>query len=551
MKELIRRRYDNWVFGLLLFFLLVCHIRLMLNSGFIFDDWGSILTASSGYLQSIQNWTPIWLIRPLSLIILPAIISFFGSLASAYFLLNFLLIYFSLYMLVLSLKDYMSAKSKQIFILLALAPTVASTSLLSSVNQLEMSFSLLFMASYAWVCTMRYKSKLYFYIRSTLLVIVSMFFYEVTLPLVVVPMFLSWKKSREALLITVYSILSALSIVTLWQKILVPNFVPRDLSRISTLNLESGATYVYQIFVGIPLKLLTGVLYSNLTLIVFLISLTGILVIQLRKVAESASKSENEKIFVLNSFLGLGFFIALLLFLFSGLIADTSSYSNRLIFSTWLLLSLTIAINAPLWKSRLAIICTAIFMASNLANFSQTVNEAIAAKSERNQIVTSMNAFIKRQGISFEQTKSVFVDVPCLLTPSLSRTVVFCANWDLDSALRLEGYDGPPVYVASSSSLYDESNQTLTMGDSPIENAQTLLLVRSKSGFFQSFTFDDPVSMFDSNSTIFSRRNLREIEGSNMNCLNFLRDSKNWLNTELKQQKKNLTCLSDPFPLHV
>jgi hypothetical protein len=162
-----------------------------------------------------------------------------------------------------------------------------------------------------------------------------------------------------------------------------------------------------------------------------------------------------------------------------------------------------------------------------------------------------MNVFLEKQGIDIGKTRNLFVDVPCMLTPSLSRTVVFCANWDLDSALRLRGYSGPPVYVASSSSLFDEATQTLTMGDTPVVKAKTLLLVRDKSGFFKSYAFDSPVSMLESNANIFTRRNLREIEGSSMNCLNFLRDRHNWLSNNWDQQKRNLTCLSDPFPLHV
>ena len=378
-----------------------------------------------------------------------------------------------------------------------------------------------------------------------------MFFYEVTLPLVVVPMFLSLRKSRRELLVTTFSIVTALLVVVLWQKILVPIFISSDLSRISTLNLESGATYVYQIVLGIPLKLLTGIFYSNFTLIVFLASFTAILVAQLRRSRESSSKSEYAGLSLLNSFLGLGFFISFLLFLVSGLVADTSSYSNRLFFSSWILLSLIVSINAPLWKSKLAIVCSVILIAANLANYTQTVNEAIAATSDRKAIVSSLNVFLEKQGIDIKETRNVFVDVPCMLTPSLSRTVVFCANWDLDSAIRLKGYSGPPVYVASSSSLFDEPTQTLTMGDTHVLRGPTLLLVRDRSGFFKSYLFDNPAKMFDSNSNIFIRRNLREIEGSSMNCLNFFRDRHNWLSINWDQQKRNLACLSDPFPLHV
>ncbi len=527
------------------------YLRLVHGSGFLFDDWGSILTASAGYIQGIQNWCSIWLIRPLSLIVLPGIITLFGSNPAAYFILNSSIIFFSTRLIAYSLNRYLASENRWLFYLLVFAPTIASTSIFSPVNQLEMSLSFLFISIYTWQSSRIVKSRIISRISEFLLVTIGILFYEVTLPLVVISLFLAFLRSKKEFLFSLIPLMSALICVTFWQKIIVPSVLSTDLSRINSINLLSGATYLYQLVIGVPIKLLTGIYYSETTLISFLSILILLSVFLFRSRGELYFSQEKKKLWVFNVFIGIGFSVAFSLFLFSGLAGDTSSYSNRLFFSTWVLISLVIAVNVSFSRSKILMAVALVLLAANLANFTQTTGEAIRATESREEILNSVSAYMGDQNLSASQYLSIFVDIPCTLAPSLSKTVVFCANWDLDSALRLNGYKGPPVYITSSSAKFDAATGRLTMGDAYIQNGPTLLLVGGHRNNFQEKTFSNPRALFESEINLFVRNDLEIKEGSKLSCLNSVRNPKNWLLLDIANLKANLSCLADPFPLHI
>ena len=88
--------------------ILLTSFYFIFTSSFLFDDWGSLLTASGSYGDSLDNWKEIWAIRPLSWVTIPAIIGIFGNNAILYFSLNSSLFLASVLILGLSLSSILS-----------------------------------------------------------------------------------------------------------------------------------------------------------------------------------------------------------------------------------------------------------------------------------------------------------------------------------------------------------------------------------------------------------------------------------------------------------
>jgi hypothetical protein len=532
------------------FFILVTSFYLIITSSFLFDDWGSLLTAKGSYGDSLANWEEIWAIRPLSWVVIPAIINVFGDNAILYFVLNSSFFLASVLILGLSLARIFSRNLIFVFLIISIAPSISSTVLLSPVNQLETTFSFIVIALLALLIS---KSNLgpyatlfaYFFLPT-----VALFFYESLIGTLILPLLITYFLNRKTLKFALLGLVLSVSIVFVWQKIIVLEFVAQDFSRIKGLNLGAFVSYIYAVIPGYFFNLVAVTKYTQLNLVIFLLLFASLFLKMIYMTSETKLtalpyKERQTQRTTVHVFIGLGMLASGILYFLSGLVADSSGYPNRT------LLGFNILLGVLVWhvlerKSRLFFRLLASFLiAANLVWFFQVSLESNRASQKRieqlEKITISLQDIDKKSG----SDDLIFLDTPCFMPDTYSRVFIFCANWDLDSALRLRGYQGAKILLTNSSSTYSAEESELSMGGIRIDKRKSTLMEFTEDGFSIIGQYSDPINLYLNNKERFSRTNLSEIEGSRNNCL----ASGALIRGDLNLKSK-LDCLRDPFPLH-
>ena len=530
--------------------ILVTSFYLILTSTFLFDDWGSLLTANGSYGDSLANWEEIWAIRPLSWVAIPAVINVFGDNAILYFALNSSLFLVSVLILSLSLSRIFSRNLIFVFLMISIAPSISSTVLLSPVNQLETTFSFIVIALLALLISKSnlgpYATLFAYFLFPT----ISLFFYESLIGTLTLPLLITYVLQRKTLKFAIFGLALSVSIVFFWQKVIVLEFVAQDLSRIKGLNLGAFVSYIYAVIPGYFFNLVAVIKYTEMNLVIFLLLFASLFLKMIYMTSENRSialsyKERHTDGAAIPVFIVLGMLAGGILYFLSGLVADSSGYPNRT------LLGFNILLGVLIWlvlerNSRLFIRLLASFLiAANLVWFFQVSLESNQASDQRieqlEKISVSLQDIDGQSGI----VNSIFLDIPCFIPNSFSRVFVFCANWDLDSSLRLRGYKGPKILLTNSSSTYSAEESELRMGGITIDEGKSTLFELTEDGLSIIGEYGNPIDLYLNNKERFTRTNLSEIEGSRNNCLTSGALIRNGLNL-----KSKLDCLRDPFPLH-
>lgn len=547
MQRVLEKRFFATIPAL---FILLTSFYFILTSSFLFDDWGSLLTANGSYLDSLHNWEEIWAIRPLSWITIPAIIGFFGNNAILYFSLNSSLFLASVLMLGFSLSSILSRNLIFVFLIISAAPAISSTVLLSPVNQLETTLSFIVIAFLALLVSHSklgpYTTLIVFFLFST----VALFFYESLVGVLVLPLLITYFRQRKTLMYAIAGLTLSLSVVFVWQKIVVLEFVAQDFSRIRGLNLGAFASYMYAVIPGYLFNLIAVITHTYINFVIFLLLLASLFfkIFYPGTAFETKNALENNRSYetkVVLVFVAFGFLASGFLYFLSGLVADSSGYPNRTLLGFNLLLGVLTWIILEK-NSRLTVRFLASFLiAANLVWFFQVSLESSQASSKRVEQLAKVSSGL--QSIDSQATKNdlIFLDVPCFMPNSYSRVFLFCANWDLDSALRLSGYEGPNILLTNSSSAYYEKDSELLMGGVRVGTGKSILMELTGDGLINLGEYSTPIDLYLNNRERFRRTNLSEIEGSKSNCLT----SGLLLRSHISLKSK-LDCLRDPFPLH-
>ena len=531
-------------------FILLISFYFILTSSFLFDDWGSLLTANGSYGDSLNNWEEIWAIRPLSWVTIPAIIGVFGNNAILYFSLNSSLFLASVLMLGFSLSSILSRNLIFAFLIISAAPAISSTVLLSPVNQLETTLSFIVIAFLALLVSQSklgpYTTLIIYFLFST----VALFFYESLVGILVLPLLITYFLQRKTLIYAMAGLALSLSVVFVWQKIVVLEFVAQDFSRIKGLNLGAFASYIYAVIPGYFFNLIAVITHTYINFIIFLLLLVSLFFTISysattfeTKTTPEKNRSYEEKVALV--FIAFGFLASGILYFLSELVADSSGYPNRTLLGFNLLLGVLTWITLGNNSRSITRLLASFLIAANLVWFLQISLESNRASSERVGQLARISSSLQSIDSQMSKNDLVFLDVPCFLQNSYSRVFLFCANWDLDSALRLRGYAGPKILLTNSSSTYFEGESELRMGGVRVNGGKSVLFELSGEGLINLGEYSTPIDLYLNNRERFTRTNLSEIEGSKSNCLTsglLLRD-----NISLKSK---LGCIRDPFPLH-
>ena len=530
--------------------ILLTSFYFILTSSFLFDDWGSLLTANGSYLDSLHNWEEIWAIRPLSWVTIPAIIGFFGDNAILYFSLNSSLFLVSVLMLGFSLSSILSRNLIFVFLIISAAPAISSTVLLSPVNQLETTLSFIVIAFLALLVSHSklgpYTTLIVYFLFST----VALFFYESLVGVLVLPLLITYYLQRKTLMYAIVGLTLSLSVVFAWQKIVVLEFVAQDFSRIKGLNLGAFASYMYAVIPGYFSNLIAVITLTYINFVIFLLLLASLFfkifypvtALETKKAPENNRSYEVRVVLV---FIAFGFLASGFLYFLSGLVADSSGYPNRTLLGFNLLLGVLTWIILEN-NSRLIVKFLASFLiAANLVWFFQVSLESRQASNNRIEQLAKVSSGLQSIDSQASKNDLIFLDAPCFMSNSYSRVFLFCANWDLDSALRLRGYEGPKILLTNSSSTYFEEEFELRMGGVRVDVGKSFLLELAGNSLIKLGEYSTPIDLYINNRERFRRTNLSEIEGSKSNCL-----TSGLLLQSDTSLKSKLGCLRDPFPLH-
>lgn len=547
MKSVLEKRFFTTIPVL---FILLTSFYFILTSSFLFDDWGSLLTAKGSYLDSLHNWEEIWAIRPLSWVTIPAIIGFFGNNAVLYFSLNSSLFLASVLMLGFSLSSILSRNLIFVFLIISAAPAISSTVLLSPVNQLETTLSFIVIAFLALLVSHSklgpYTTLIVYFLFAT----VALFFYESLIGVLVLPLLITYFLQRKTLMYAIAGLTLSLSVVIAWQKIVVLEFVAQDFSRIKGLNLGAFASYMYAVIPGYSFNLISVITHTYINFVIFLFLLVSLFLKIFNSVTAHETKSapEDDRSYeyrVVLVFLAFGFLASGFLYFLSGLVADSSGYPNRTLLGFNLLLGVLTWIILEN-NSRLSVRFLASFLiAANLVWFFQVSLESSRASIKRVEQLARISSGLQSIDSQANKNDLIFLDVPCFMPNSYSRVFLFCANWDLDSALRLRGYEGPKILLTNSSSTYFEEESKLRMGGVRVDVGKSSLLELAGNRLVKLGEYSTPIDLYINNKERFRRTNLSEMEGSESNCLT----SGLLLQSDMSLKNK-LGCLRDPFPLH-
>ena len=547
MKRVLNKGYFATIPAL---FILLTSFYFIFTSSFLFDDWGSLLTASGSYGDSLDNWKEIWAIRPLSWVTIPVIIGVFGNNAILYFSLNSFLFLASVLMLAFSLSSILSRNLIFVFLIFSASPSISSTVLLSPVNQLETTLSFIVIALLTLLASQSqigpYTTLLVYFLFST----VALFFYESLVGVLVLPLLITYFLQRKTFICAVVGLALSFSVVFAWQKIVVLEFVAQDFSRINGLNLGAFASYMYAVIPGYFFNLVAVITHTYVNFVVFLLLLLSLFfkifysVTTLEaKTAPEKNRSYEEKVALV--FVAFGFLATGFLYFLSGLVADSSGYPNRTLLGFNLLLGvltwITLGTNSRLITRFLA----SFLIAANLVWFLQISLESSRASGERVEQLARVSSSLQSIDSQASNNGLIFLDIPCFMPNSYTRVFLFCANWDLDSALRLRGYEGPKILLTNSSSTYFEEESELRMGGVRVDVGKSVLFELSSEGLINLGEYSTPIDLYLKNRERFSRTNLSEIEGSKSNCLT----SGLLMQSDISLKSK-LDCLRDPFPLH-
>jgi hypothetical protein len=379
---------------------------------------------------------------------------------------------------------------------------------------------------------------------------VALGFYESLIGTLILPLLITYFLQRKNLIFALFGLGLSVLAVFIWQKIIVLEFVDQDFSRIKGLNLGAFVSYIYAVIPGYFFNLVAVTKYTQLNLVIFLLLLISLFLkiiymtsgTKLIAVPDKDRRSEGTAtlVFITFGLLATGF-----LYFLSGLVADSSGYPNRT------LLGFNILLGVLTWivlerNSRLFVkFLTSFLIAANLVWFFQVSLESNRASNERIEQLEKISLSLQDRDSQTETDSLIFLDIPCFMPNSFSRVFIFCANWDLDSALRLRGYQGPKILLTNSSSTYSEEESELRMGGVAVDGGKSVLFEFTEKGLTIIGAYRDPIDLYLNNKERFTRTNLSEIEGSQDNCLT----SGALIRTDLNLKSK-LDCLRDPFPLH-
>jgi hypothetical protein len=410
------------------------YIFLLVTGSFLVDDWGQLASGRT-YIEHVKEWEALWAYRPVSWILIPAILQVFSDNFILVTLFHFSLFFFAIFQIIVWPKLNFNNHQRKLAVILLATPLFSSTFLLSPVNQLSASFSLFFFA-----LGLMFEKKTLSNRRPGLIVyscfLVSVLCYEISVPLVLVHYLFSIRELPRSLF-RVMSFPALLCLVIFWQKIIATEVFSSDFSRLNSFSLLPLLSFFVSILVSAPLYLIEGLVEKMIMVIVCSFTFYYLL----RRVSRPSENRARDSSVVL--FLLIGFISNGALFLLSGRYSLVDGYQNRGLMSSWILLSLLLSSLLVKQKSWLFFFLV-VLAATNFVLFADKLIESARAGDARQRIIKEL---IDSPQLAGNLSTSLVLDLPCVIPKANFRNEIFCTSWDARGALAHNGLKLSTVLV--------------------------------------------------------------------------------------------------------
>ena len=409
-------------------------ISIVLFTGFTVDDWGQ-LSMDTTLQDQISNWRELWSYRPVSWLVIPTIVQLFNDNHLVISLVHMTLLTFSLWQVSNWSRLCLSKEQKSFARLLLFAPAMASTTFISPINQFSCSLSMFFFGIAIKLEDRITRFKRLFVL---LMFLASLLSYEITLPLIIAYYLFNIYYDRHPFK-DLFAAVSLISFLIFWQKIIAPIMLSSGNSRISTLSIFSGLSFLFSTFVSYPLSL---ILFLPVLTILTLIA-SAYMLLNWSKVSEvQSSLPSHHRRFIL-IVLVVSLFSSSLLFIVSGRVSEINGYGNRGMLSVWIIVSLIMTVS---WERnrRLRNGFLIWILLLNYAVHIDKVIQAVEVSNIRKSIVTQISQL---EIFKSSSPKTLILDLPCTVPGDKFRLEVFCTEWDARGALENRGVEVQSVSV--------------------------------------------------------------------------------------------------------
>lgn len=410
------------------------YIFLLAGGSFLVDDWGQLANGRT-YIAHVKEWEALWAYRPVSWVLIPALLHIFKDSFLLVSFFHFSLYFFAIYQIVVWRKLKFGESQRKLAVILLAAPVFSSTFLLSPVNQLSASFSLFFFALGLFF-EKRFISNKWSGIVTYSCFIFSVLSYEISIPLILVHyLFLNMESPKSFL--KFLSLPSLLVLLIFWQKIVAAEFFDSDFSRLNSFSFLPLLSFVVSVLVSAPLYLIEGLIRNTILVIVS----SFIIYYLLHPMSRESSKVTKDRTVTFT--LLIGFVSNGALFLLSGRYSLVDGYQNRGLMSSWILFSLIVArllVKGRFWVPLFIVV----FAAVNFSLFTEKLIESAQAGDARQRVITEI---VKSRELAKNSLPTIVLSLPCVFPNADFRNEIFCTSWDARGALAHNGLDLPTVLV--------------------------------------------------------------------------------------------------------
>lgn len=437
---------------LLLLFLAGAYTPLLLKGGIIADDWGDIAQnlICNGFFECYRSWFPLFSNRPLAPLPITATTLLFGLNISWYLIFNTAIYLFAIFTTASAIRQLLTPFAKIVFIVLASTPIIAMPIVVSPINQSTATLAFLFWAlSLLLLQSYCIRKNLVTYIASYLLLIGSLFTYEVMLPLIVLtaalPFILNTKtlieKPFQYLLKYIAPIVLVLGAALLWQKVLAVWIFSTVHSRLAfdPNNIVYFFLNWLSVFYGALPEMLIKSL-KRIDLYGYVISIALALTFFVFWVRSRTFSVDNQqplksKLRTFLTFL-LCFLASSSIFILSGAYAEIGGNDARALSSTWICCALLIASIINFFSKKILALVFAIFIGC-LAYISFGVQRDNYIRSWQLQISILKDILGKINSANVIAEATIIGNVPGYLPNNFNNEIVFTQPWDFGAALSL------------------------------------------------------------------------------------------------------------------
>lgn len=436
-------------------FLAFIYGPLAISGSMVQDDFGHLahaltITNFSDYYHSLL--TKSFANRPLAPLPIALATNLIGKNYSLYVSLNILIFLAAISIIVYLLRKCIGIYPATIFGLVAAIPAISMPTIVSPINLITGTTSLLYWAFAMWLITQfqisggRWK---YFFAYSAY--ICSLLTYEITFPLGIMlflfPAIVGHERSsltlRQYFMRFGSPILLALVIALIWQKIISPAYlIDQSRLHISPEKILSYLESWFDIFrLHLPAlfykSLKTSTAYDWLTCVLALIAMALSL-----RMRDKDEKSNNQRlIFLFASTFTL--LAASLILVLSSSASEVGGYQSRALSPTWLGLSFFAAALGCISVNRIAkkilFILLATFICFSCNTFSIQRDNYIESWRIQTRIIEDLLSKIQSQGVP--KGAVILGNLPNYTPNNFNNEIVFAVEWDFDAAIRLASND--------------------------------------------------------------------------------------------------------------